>query len=266
MDPKRSSAPVDGRCEKCQFLLSEHGASTGKCHGHAKVRDEAGKWVGTWRPCRNAPIDGATVCGAHGGKAGQVRRAAAQTVALDRAVRRLKLGGRVVVDPAEAMLEQVYEAQANVVLYRFLVEQLGLGVDAVGAVVDDEGREVGIGDIDRSELGGTVAGRVDPANWKAAPHVFVVMYNDERRWLVQCAKACRDAGVEDARVVLATRMATQLVEVNTAVVEGLLLAVGRLLDQGSLTADSLVGLRRSLVPGLLRKAIEGRVVGETVAS
>lgn len=188
---------------------------------------------------------------------------------MDSAVRKLALGGRVVIDPAEAMLEQVYEAAANVQLYRFLVEQLGHRVDpGTGAIEGELESKWGelpvpsIDDIDRSELGGAIAGRVDPQNWKAAPHVYVVMYDAERERLVRFAKACRDAGVEEHRVQLAERMAAQLLEVNTVVVDGLLAAIVRMVDQGSLTVAAVGELRTGLVPGLFRRAIEGRVLSE----
>lgn len=189
-------------------------------------------------------------------------------MALGEAMAELNRLGRVVdVDPAEAMLDMVRESAANVVVLRRLVQRLDDRLDpGTGALEDDSEDGLSIEDIDRSELGTSIAGRVDPGNWKAAPHVFVVMYNDERERLVRFSKMCRDAGVEEHRVALAEQLAGQLAEVLAAGVAGILGAVRRLLDQGGLTAASLVELERSEAPRLIRAAVEARVLGEGVAS
>lgn len=262
MNGTNGSLPVTGECPKCPHPMSEHGETTGKCRGHARVRDDDGKATGELRPCKLPPVDGATVCAVHGLNK-QGRAAAARNVAMDKAVRQLKLGGRVVIDPAEAMLEAVYEAQANVELYRHLVSMLRPNVEAgVGELDGDDEDGPFMDDIDRSELGGTIAGRIDPANWKAAPHVHVVMYDSERERVMRFSKMCRDAGVEEHRVKLAERMGAQLIDVNLAVLEGFVGWVLRQLEQGSLTPAVLADARRTVFPGLVRQAVEARVLGE----
>lgn len=213
----------------------------------------------TGKPCKKRAVRGATVCASHGGRAPQVIAAAQRRLALGEAMAELDRLGRVVdVDPAEAMLNMVREAAANVAVYRMLVQGLRLAAeDGVGELEGDP-----VDDIDRSELGGAIAGRVDPANWKAAPHVFVVMYDAERERLVRFAKMCRDAGVEEHRVQLAERISGQIAEVLAAGVGEILAAVRRLLDQGGLTAVSLGELERSEAPRLIRRVIEARVLGE----
>lgn len=263
MSSSNGSPPIEGACEKCPQPLSEHGEFTGRCRGHARVRDEAGKATGELRPCGNRPIDGTTVCRSHGVNK-QTKAAADRVVARDKAVRELKLGGRVVIDPSEAMLEAVYEAQANVELYRHLVSLLRPPVEAgVGELEGDDEDGPYMDDIDRSELGGTIAGRVDPANWKAAAHVHVVMYDSERERLMRFSKMCRDAGVEEHRVKLAERMGAQLIEVNLAVLEAFVGWALRQLEQGSLTPKALDDARRTVFPGLVRQAVEARVLGES---
>lgn len=242
--------------------MAEHGVSTGKCQSHARIRDDDGKAIG-FRPCKNSPRAGGTVCNSHGARAPQVANAAAQTVAMDKAVRELRLGGRVVIDPAEAMLESVYESQANVNILKYQVTQLLPSVGPGAGELEGDDGEPYMDDIDRSELGSTIAGRVDPANWKAAPHVLVVMYNDERERLMRFSKMCRDTGVEEHRVQLAERMATQLIDVNTTVLEGFISWILQRLDQGSLTPEVLGEAQRTVVPQLMRKAIEGRVLGQS---
>lgn len=223
----------------------------------------------TGKPCQKWAVRGATVCASHGGRAPQVMAAARRRLAMGEAIAELDRLGRVVdVDPAEAMLDMVRESASNVVVLRRLVQQLGASVGpGVGAIEGENGIEEGpwIDDIDRSELGVTIAGRVDPGNWKAAPHVFVVMYDAERERLVRFSKMCRDAGVEEHRVQLAEKMAVQLAEVLAVGVAGILAAVRRLLDQGSLTSSALAELERAEVPRLIRQAIEARVLGEGAA-
>lgn len=253
---KTSSTTVEA-CTKCDVLHDP-----ARCQAHAKA---------TGKQCGRAPKPGATVCSKHGASAPQVANAAARNVAMDKAVRQLKLGGKVVVDPAEAMLDQVREAAANVEVYRYLVALLRPNVEAgvgelEGDLIDgteDENGEIAersMDDIDRSELGGTIAGRIDPANWKAAPHVYVVMYDSERERLMRFAKMCRDAGVEEHRIRMAENLAGQLVDVQTAVLAGFLALIRRAMDQGGLTEAGLRELERSEVPRLIRGVIEATVL------
>src|SRR4051812_45676046 len=79
----------------------------------------------TGKPCKNWAVHGATVCKSHGGRAPQVIAAARRRLALGEAITELDRLGRVVdVDPAEAMLDMVREAAANVAVYRHLVQRL----------------------------------------------------------------------------------------------------------------------------------------------
>lgn len=247
----KTAAGVEvGRCERCGVLHDPE-----RCRAHAR----------SGKQCRHHPTPGATVCRFHGSLAPQVAQAARRRVAMGEAMEEIRRLGRPIdVDPAEAMLDMVRESAGNLVVLRRLVEQLDVRVDqGTGALEsDDEDDPVFMDDIDRSELGRSIAGRVDPANWKAAPHVFVVMYNDERERLVRFSKMCRDAGVEEHRVQLAERMAGQLAEVLAAGVGSVIAAVRRLLDQGLLTSVSLGELERSEAPRLIRAAVEARVLGE----
>jgi hypothetical protein len=186
-----------------------------------------------------------------------VKAAAKRRLALGEAMAELeRLGVPVEVDPAEAMLQMVYEAAGNVAVLRGWVQQLR-GAESLieGADADDvleAMAQLGSGKttVAKSRKG-VVAGRVDPANWKAAPHVLVTMYNDERGRLVKWAKDCRDAGVEDRRIQLAERQGELLAGVLRSLLAGLL---------GALTAAVLpeTELRKvwaTEVPGLVRAAL-----------
>lgn len=236
-------------CDRCGVVHDP-----AHCNAHAKS---------TTRQCQRPPTAGATVCCVHGARAPQVKQAAARAVALDKAVRALRLGDRLeAVEPAEAMLDQVREAAANVELYRHLVATLNAPtVDSEGGVLEGgDGDPPYMDDIDRSELGGSIAGRVDPANWKAAPHVWVAMYNDERERLVRFSKMCRDAGVEEHRVHTAERIATQLVDVQTAILAAVLTGIRAAIAEGTMTPAWLVDFERSQIPRLIRTVVETKVL------
>lgn len=98
---------------------------------------------------------------------------------------------------------------------------------------------------------GVIAGRVDPANWKAAPHVLVTMYNEERERLVKWAKACRDAGVEESRVRLAERQGEML----ATVLRTLLASLQAALVAAGLSKEVVILVIREQGPGLVRQSL-----------
>lgn len=215
----------------------------------------------TGQPCKKRAVRGAAVCASHGGRAPQVRAAAGRRLALGEAIAELsKLGRPIEVDPAEAMLEMVYEAAGNVAALRRLVQQLQVNtIDPGTGVLEGGGGDPPfMDDIDRSELGAAIASRVDPANWKAAPHIWVAMYDAERERLVKWAKACRDAGVDERRVRLAEDRGAQIAQVLT-VAAGMLF---ELLRAAGVDAALLDGLQREQLPGVFRTAITTTLAGE----
>ncbi len=237
-------------CERC-------GQPHPKCHAHPKH--------GPLRPCMVWPPRGQDVCTKHGGGARQIRGHAKRRVALGEAEEELnRLGVPIEIEPADAMLQMVWEAAGNVAVLRGWIqrlrqaEQLIEGYDEEDII--DSLASVGQGKTVARSQRGVIAGRVDPANWKAAPHVLVVMYNDERERLVRWAKACRDAGVEEHRVKLAERQGELLAQVLRVFLEGLLAA---LVSAGA--PEPLVRqVWTSEVPGIVRRAL-GEASGEEPA-
>lgn len=214
------------------------------------------------RPCKQRPVNGATVCRSHGAAAPQVKAAAKRNVALASAMAELnKLGGFVELEPADAMLAMVHEAAWNVALYRHLVQRLRVNdVDPGTGEIEGPGEDGPfIDDIDRSELGGSIASRVDPGNWKAAAHVWVTMYDAERERLMRWSKMCREAGVDERQIALAEADGQRIVAMLLAgfdlMITALVTALGELV-----AAEHLQGvlgtLRREQLPDIVRKAIE----------
>lgn len=96
------------------------------------------------------------------------------------------LGIQVRSDPAQALLEQVWEASGNVAFLR-------AGVQALGRAV---------------ALGGT-------------PHVLTRMYGEERDRLARISKLALDAGIAERAITLAELQADAIVVVVTRVLDSL---------------------------------------------
>ncbi len=213
-------------------------------------------------PCQAWPIKGADVCRVHGGRAPQVKAAAKRRRVLGEAQEELnRLGVPIEVDPAEAMLQMVWEAAGNVAVLRGWIQRLRQAEQLIEGYDEEDIMEslasIGQGKTVARSQRGVIAGRVDPANWKAAPHVLVVMYNEERERLVRWAKACRDAGVEEHRVKLAERQGELLARVLRVLLESVLSAL--------VSAGAPEPLVRQVwtreVPGIVQRAI-GEARGE----
>lgn len=190
-----------------------------RCVYHRKKRGANGELI----PCGQRPIRGQLNCRMHWNTKA-ARAAGGRRLALGEAMAELdRLGRPIPVDPSEAMLAMVHEAAGNVAVYRFLVQSLDSTVDQEpGGFKDD--REEPVDPKWRDELGKGLAGRTDPANWRAAPHVWVAMYDEERERLVKWAKMCRDAGVDERRVELAEQEADLLSDSLRVLAESLLTA------------------------------------------
>jgi hypothetical protein len=201
-------------------------------------------------------IKGAEVCRVHGGRAPQVKAAAKRRLALGEAEKELaRLGVPIEVDPAEAMLQMVWEAAGNVAVLRGWIQRLRQADQLIEGYDEedilDSMASIGQGKTVARNQRGVIAGRIDPANWKAAPHVLVTMYNEERERLVKWAKACRDAGVEESRVRLAERQGEMLATVLRTLLASL---AGALVSAG--LADAVVrAVMREQAPALVRQAL-----------
>lgn len=181
--------------------------------------------------CMRWAVLGANVCPIHGGKSprlvAKLERDRALAALEAEAVSILEgqgLGmGERDITPTEVMLEQVRKAAFNVAKYEWLVGQLNMDAEASegGPIVVMD--ETGVATVAPAHLGAGIATRTDPSNWKAAPHVIVAMYNDERDRLMRYAKMCRDANVEERLVVVAEQQAGWVTSILDAVFAALVL-------------------------------------------
>lgn len=180
----------------------------------------------TGKRCGRDVTPGMTVCYYHGSATKASKRKAVRNLALGEAMAAIAeeraLGRVLPVEPAEAMLEMVREAAGNVAVLRHLVQTL-----TVDQVEDPDPEVDGDGQIERGALAASIAGLTgsEAKRNEAAPHVWVVMYNDERERLVRWSKACRDAGVDERRLELAEGQARMLATVLRGAAEALLVMV-----------------------------------------
>lgn len=107
------------------------------------------------------------------------------------------------VDPHTALLEELHRT-AGVVTW-------------LGAVVADLDKDDVVWGKTRSKVGGDDAG----VTHEAGVNVWVKLWNEQRRHLVDVAKACVSAGIEERRIQLAESQGQQLAAVVRAVLERL---------------------------------------------
>ena len=124
-----------------------------------------------------------------------------------------RLGLRVDdITPEEAILDSIRDSAANVAIYRHLVNQLSLEMGDEIMSMDEEGH---IKITANAAIAGYTGSKTEPN--KAAPHIFVSMYNDERDRLFNYAATATRIGLSERMVRIAERQGEKLVEVLEAV-------------------------------------------------
>lgn len=156
------------------------------------------------------------------------------------------LGILVEIDPGEALLNELWEAEGNVAFYRALVQQLPTHPEpdlfVVGEGEDDDGH------WDRGETGvyGRTYHQSGIPTGEAKPHILVQLYNDERKHRLAVETACLKAGVEERRVRMIEADATKILGAQ----------IKALVDMG--LADRLEEFRAQFVTALRDEANDGR--------
>lgn len=106
-------------------------------------------------------------------------------------------GVPVEIDPQEALLEELFRTQGHVVWLRERV-----------------------GELETERMHGAVGGAAGGIP-ERKPHIWIVMYKDERVHLTRVAKACVDAGIEERRVRIAEEQGQMLAKVVQGILIGL---------------------------------------------
>lgn len=200
MTPPASSDPMP--CGKC-------GQPHARCRAHRKSDGE---------PCTQRPMHGQGVCKVHGGMASQNRTAAARRLEEDAArAAVVTLGLPVDISPSDALLEEVRWTAGHVQWLRAKVQQLedpslvraheGWGVDDTGAPRNAHALTWGQTEY-RDTTGGENAGTTTVE--KAAPSIWYVLYESERKHLITVCSHALKAGVEERRVRLAEAQGEQV--------------------------------------------------------
>ncbi len=189
----------------------------------------------TGRRCGARAVLGGTVCKWHGGTTPQVQAVARRRLLAAEAIADLaRLGMSIETSPIEALEAMLWEAAGNVAILRELVGTLGLHADTILLVEDVDGEDMVI-----PVTSGGIAGQVRADSAEAKPHIWVVMYNDERDRLGRLAKDCAALGLEERKVAMAG-----------ATTERLFSGVARALTAAGLTGEQRQAFTQALAKEL----------------
>ena len=177
------------------------GSDSGEAHAICGAKTRSGE------PCRQRPMLGQRRCRMHGGSSPVALRAAERRIASVEAARQVESwGGRLDVNPAEALLDLVQGKAAEVAYWNWRVAGL------------DEAERAGLL-VAETTFGEGPQGPVDTTTRKAAPHMFVVMLHKVQDQLASFSAAALRAGVDEALVRLATVQASAVVEFARRAIE-----------------------------------------------
>jgi hypothetical protein len=198
-----------GGCGKCGQVHDPK-----RCAGHANVRADPGdrdsRIVGQ-RPCKQYPLHGSKVCAAHGGSAPNPKAKAAKRAAEQKARTVLETYGRKVdTDPVEALLDEVRWTAGHVAWLRERVQEIEQGQLAWGKTKTEAHKA--------TEFPGT------NTTEQAVPNVWLVLYQQERKHLVDVCKAAIAAKIDERRVRLAEQQGEILIGVIQAILADLKLS------------------------------------------
>lgn len=211
------------------------------------------------KPCARAPINGGTVCTSHFGGAPQVKAKAKRRLAEDAFRTELTMVGVEVEDKhlPEVALEMVRVWRGTERFLRMRVQELD---QMMGG---PDGNEIlavlgGTGGSDRMEIPAgppAIAGRIDPRNFKAQPHVLYTMWEHASDRVMHYVAKCRELGIEEARLELDMAYGQQLAAVLQGTVAALLSLVLRLVESGAMSAGEVRQVWAAEVPAIVRGQI-----------
>lgn len=243
-----------------------HAGGSGSERGWSPVADQCSATSkGSGVRCRNPAIPGGTVCRFHGAS-GKVRAAAARRVAEAELRAEVEAAQRVGVELddrplAEVALQLVRVWRGTELFLRERVQELdqltrgSKELEAALAVLGGGGKE---SERIAQRAPSGLYGQVDPRNWKAERHVVYAMWEDASDRVMRYVKACREAGVEEARLELEQEKVRQLAEVISATLRAVLGLVVEVV-RGAGVENLEVVLREAWtvrVPQIVRAQIE----------
>lgn len=164
---------------------------------------------------------GSGTCKLHGGSTRNSKKAAQKAVAKTAA---RTLGLPVEIDPAEALLQEVWRSQGHVIWYGEVVAQLRKS-------------DVGWG-ITKEKRGGDDWGTTN----EAKVNIYVALYNEERKHLARVSAEAIKAGVEQKRLDLETHRAELVVGMLGSIFDGLELTPEQASKLDELVPKALTGL------------------------
>lgn len=174
--------------QRCQGHVDE-AKRAAYAEGGRAARAEAS---GQLRQCRQWPRRGHTVCDAHGAATRKSKAAAERAVTLERARQAMATyGARADVNPVDALLDEVCWTAGHVAWLRERVREI-----EQDDLVWGKTTEVDKASSDEVESKTTS---------RAVPHVWVSLYQSERKHLVEVCKAAIAAKIDERRVRLAER-------------------------------------------------------------
>ncbi len=191
-------------CEQCgEPHVTRFGAQACAGHGTGIAHPERGGL-----PCRQRPINGLTVCRAHGGGSAKAKAAGAARLE-QQEIEELaeRWGAPIETTPTEAILKQINVWAGLADFYGGLLETLPI-----------EDRMWG---VTKKKVGGDDAGTTS----EARPHVLIGLHESASRNLVKFASEALHAGVEERRVRLAEQQGHLVADVIRGTAEAILKAL-----------------------------------------
>lgn len=189
-----------------------------KCRGTSKRTGER---------CGQTPPAGQLVCQWHGGKAPQVAAKAAERLTLERAREAVETYGLARdISPTEALLEEVRWTAGHVDWLRQRVQETEQQALIWGTTTQEQMNSFGTGFEGADESSTTVTDA-------ATPHMWLVLYREERKHLLNVCKAAIAAGIEERRVRLAESQGT----IIAAVIRNILGDLGLTDEQWGLVSE-----------------------------
>lgn len=239
MSPRKTVPPGE-HCPKCNQVHT-------KCAGHRRGKRP-------YEPCKAPPKEGFEVCRMHGGGTQGAKDKAAERLATMAAAQEVaRLGLRIEVHPAEALLDLVHWTAGEVAYWRAQVVAIADGPD---------GSDNLTWGVTRVKEGGDDRGTTQ----EAKPHIAYAMLRDASDRLASYAAAALKAGVDERRVKLAEAQGVAVAGIQRAILERMFAAVLQLLrSHGIDDAKIITALEQAwaeamgvIVPEELRRLTDGK--------